>query len=131
MFEGVLEQFPTLKFVVGHLGGTIPYIAERIDRGYEAYPEVRRNLSQRPSFYFKRNCYYDTVSFEPSVLQFAIQFAGADHVVLGSDYPHQIGNMDRAVKVIEGLAIAEDARRAVLGGNAERILRLAAPVRSV
>ncbi len=124
MFEGVLERYPSLKFVVGHLGGTIPYIAERIDRGYEAYPEVRKNLSQPPSFYFKRNCYYDTVSFEPSVLQFAIGFAGADHVVLGSDYPHQIGDMDRAVKVIQGLPIAGEARDAVLGGNAARILGL-------
>jgi aminocarboxymuconate-semialdehyde decarboxylase len=124
MFEGVLETFPNLRFVVGHLGGTIPYIAERIDRGYEAYPEVRKNLSERPSFYFKRNCYYDTVSFDPDVLQFTLRFAGADHVVLGSDYPHQIGDMNRAVKVIEGLPVPEDARRAVLGGNAARLLKL-------
>src|SRR5574341_583460 len=124
MFEGVLEKFPTLKFVLGHLGGTIPYIAERIDRGYEAYPEVRKNISHKPSFYFKRNCYYDTVAFEPTALQFAINFASAEHVVLGSDYPHQIGNMDKAVQVIEHLAIADDARQAVLGGNAEQLLRL-------
>jgi len=127
MFEGVLEAFPNLKFVVGHLGGTIPYIAERIDRGYEAYPEVRTNLSERPSFYFKRNCYYDTVAFDPDALQFTIRFAGPDHVVLGSDYPHQIGDMGKAVRVIEGLPVAEDARRAVLGGNAARLLKLKAP----
>jgi aminocarboxymuconate-semialdehyde decarboxylase len=124
MFEGILEKFPTLKFVLGHLGGTIPYIAERIDRGYEAYPEVRKNISQPPSFYFKRNCYYDTVAFDPDVLQFTLNFAGADHVLLGSDYPHQIGNMGKAVKVIEGLTISDDARQAVLGDNARRLLKL-------
>ena len=124
MFEGVLEKFPTLKFVLGHLGGTIPYIAERIDRGYEAYPEVRKNISQKPSFYFKRNCYFDTVAFEPNALQFAINFAGADHVLLGSDYPHQIGDMDKAVKVVENLPVAEDVCQAVLGGNATRLLKL-------
>lgn len=124
MFEGVLEEFPTIKFVLGHLGGTVPYIAERIDRGYDAYPEVRKNISHKPSFYFKRNCYYDTVAFEPSALQFAINFAGADHVMLGSDYPHQIGDMDKAVRVIENLPIADNARQAVLGGNAKRLLRL-------
>jgi aminocarboxymuconate-semialdehyde decarboxylase len=123
MFEGIMEKFPTIKFVLGHLGGTIPYIAERIDRGYDAYPEVRKNLAHKPSFYFKRNCYYDTVAFEPNALQFAIQFAGADHVMLGSDYPHQIGDMDKAIKVIQGLPIAEDVRAAVLGGNAQRLLR--------
>ena len=124
MFEGVLEKFPTIKFVLGHLGGTLPYIAERIDRGYEAYPEVRTHIPQKPSFYFKRNCYYDTVAFEPKALQFAIDFAGADHLVLGSDYPHQIGNMDKAVRVIEELPITGDMRQAVLGGNAARLLKL-------
>ena len=124
MFEGVLEKFPTLKFVLGHLGGTIPYIAERIDRGYEAYPEVRKNIAQKPSFYFKRNCYFDTVAFEPNALQFAINFAGAEHILLGSDYPHQIGDMDKAVKVVENLPATEDVRQAVLGGNATRLLKL-------
>ncbi|MEP7198589.1 MAG: amidohydrolase family protein [Chloroflexota bacterium] len=126
MFEGVLEKYPRIKFVLGHLGGTIPYIAERIDRGYEAYPEVRVNISQKPSFYFKRNCYYDTVAFEPRALQFALEFAGPDHVLLGSDYPHQIGDMDKAVRVIERLPIADDVRQRVLGGNAANLLRLAA-----
>ena len=124
MFSGVLEQFPAIKFVLGHLGGTIPYIAERIDRGFEAYPEVRQNITHKPSFYFKRNCYYDTVAFEPAALAFAIGFAGADHVLLGSDYPHQIGDMEKAVKVIEHLPLAGAERQAVLGGNAARLLRL-------
>ncbi len=124
MFEGVLEKFPTIKFVLGHLGGTIPYIAERIDRGYDAYPEVRKNLTHKPSFYFKRNCYYDTVAFEPNALQFAIQFAGAEHVLLGSDYPHQIGDLDKAVKVIEQLPVDAEVKSKVLGGNARRLLKI-------
>lgn len=123
-FAGVLEQFPTLTFVLGHLGGTIPYIAERIDRGYEAYPEVRANIAHPPSFYFKRNCYYDTVAFDPAALMFAIGFAGADHVLLGSDYPHQIGDMEKAVQVIERLPLGEAERQSVLGGNAARLLKL-------
>jgi aminocarboxymuconate-semialdehyde decarboxylase len=126
MFEGVLEKFPNIKFVLGHLGGTIPYIAERIDRGYEAYPEVRKNLAQKPSYYFKRNCYYDTVAFEPNALQFAINFAGADHVMLGSDYPHQIGDMEKAVKVIENLPVADSVRNQVLGTNAVKLLKISA-----
>jgi aminocarboxymuconate-semialdehyde decarboxylase len=124
MFEGVMEKYPRVRFVLGHLGGTIPYIAERIDRGYDAYPEVRTHISQKPSFYFKRNCYYDTVAFEPRALQFAIDFAGADHVLLGSDYPHQIGDMEKAVKVIEALPVAPDVRARVLGSNAARLLKL-------
>jgi aminocarboxymuconate-semialdehyde decarboxylase len=124
MFEGVMENFPNIKFVLGHLGGTIPYIAERIDRGYDAYPEVRKNLQHKPSFYFKRNGYYDTVAFEPRALQFATDFAGVDHVMLGSDYPHQIGDMAKAVQVVQGLPVSDEARRLVLGGNAARLLKL-------
>ncbi len=122
MFEGVLEAFPNLKFVLGHLGGAIPYIAERIDRGYEAYPEVRRNLSEKPSFYFKRNCYYDTVAFDPGALRLALDFAGADHLLLGSDYPHQIGDMQRAVQVIGALPITDEQRALIYSGNAARLL---------
>ena len=124
MFAGVLETFPTLQFVLGHLGGTVPYIAERIDRGYEVYPEVRAHIAQKPSFYFRRNCYYDTVNFEPRALQCAIDFAGVDHVVLGTDYPHQIGDMEKAVRVVSGMPIDERSRSAILGGNAARLLKL-------
>jgi aminocarboxymuconate-semialdehyde decarboxylase len=123
-FEGVLETFPNLRFVLGHLGGTVPYIAERIDRGYEAYPEVRKHIPHKPSFYFRRNCWFDTVNFEPNALQFAIAFAGADHVVLGTDYPHQIGDMEKPVKVIGALPISADAKAQVLGGNAARLLKI-------
>jgi aminocarboxymuconate-semialdehyde decarboxylase len=124
MFEGVLEKYPRIRFVLSHLGGTIPYIAERIDRGYEAYPEVRVNIEERPSFYFKRNCYYDTVAFEPRALQFALEFAGPEHVLLGSDYPHQIGDMEKAVKVIENLPISEEIREKVIGANAVKLLKI-------
>lgn len=125
-FAGVLETFPTLRFVLGHLGGTIPYMSERLDRGYAAYPEVRTHIPHEPSFYLRRNCYYDTVNFEPRALQCAVDFAGADHVVLGTDYPHQIGDMEKAVRVVSGLPLAADARAAILGGNAARLLKLGA-----
>lgn len=124
MFEGVLERYPRIRFVLSHLGGTIPYIAERIDRGYEAYPEVRVNIKERPSFYFKRNCYYDTVAFEPRALQFALEFAGPEHVLLGSDYPHQIGDMEKAVRVIENLPISAEVREKVIGANAVNLLKM-------
>jgi aminocarboxymuconate-semialdehyde decarboxylase len=110
--------------MLGHLGGTIPYVAERIDRGYEAFSELRTLVPEKPSFYFKRNCWYDTVNFEPGALRCAIEFAGADHVVLGTDYPHQIGDMEKAVRVVSGLPIPADDRAAILGGNAARLLKL-------
>src|SRR5207237_8890873 len=84
VFSGVAERFPDVRWLLGHLGGAIPYLAERLDRGYEAFAECRTNIAQPPSTYLKR-FYYDTVNFNPRAIEFAIGFAGADHIVAGSD----------------------------------------------
>jgi len=123
VFAGVLEKWPTLKFVLSHLGGTVPYIAERVDRGYYAYPEVRGRISKPPSEYFKQ-MYYDTVSFNPSALKFALDFAGPDKLVLGSDFPHQIGDLPGSVKVIESLDVPARTKKRILETNAARLLKL-------
>jgi aminocarboxymuconate-semialdehyde decarboxylase len=123
VFSGVTERFPGIRWVLGHLGGTIPYLAERLDRGYAAFAECRRDLSSLPSAELKR-FYYDTVNFDAAALRLAIDFAGVDHVLAGSDYPHQIGSIPRMLESIRSLELplAEEAR--ILGGNAAELLNL-------
>ncbi len=123
VFSGVVERFPKLNWVLAHLGGAIPYLAERLDRGYHAFEECRANITRPPSEYLKK-FYYDTVNFDSGALQFAIDFAGADHLVAGSDYPHQIGSLSSMVESIRTLDISDEARAAILGGNAARLLGL-------
>ncbi|MBI4550706.1 MAG: amidohydrolase [Candidatus Latescibacteria bacterium] len=123
VFSGVLERYPGLKFVLAHLGGTIPYVAERVDRGYQAYEECRGRITKPPSEYFKQT-FLDTVAFQPQALQFALNFAGPDRLVLGSDYPHQIGNTALAVRVIQDLPIPAAEQHSILGGNAARLLKI-------
>ena len=123
VFSGVPERFPRIKWVLGHLGGAVPYMAERFDRGYGAFPECRANIKQPPSAYLK-TWYYDTVNFDPSALKLAIEFAGADHIVAGSDYPHQIGSIPSMLRAIRGLDISETDMAKILGGNASRIYGL-------
>ena len=53
VFSGVAERFPRIKWVLGHLGGAIPYLAERLDRGYHAFAECRANIKQPPSEFLK------------------------------------------------------------------------------
>jgi aminocarboxymuconate-semialdehyde decarboxylase len=120
---GVLEKVPTLKLVVGHLGGTLPYLAERIERGYEAYPECREHISRPPGDYFRR-IHLDTVNFNPAVLRLGLDFAGAERLVLGTDYPHQVGYIDRALAGVRGMPLDDRQRAAVLGGNAAKLLKL-------
>lgn len=123
VFSGVTERFPGISWVLGHLGGTIPYLAERLDRGYDAFAECRRHLSVQPSVELKR-FYYDTVNFDRAALHLAIEFAGADHILAGSDYPHQIGSIPRMLDSIRGLGLLTTDEEKILGGNAARLLQV-------
>jgi len=124
VFSGVAERFPKIRWVLAHLGGAIPYLAERLNRGFEAFSECRANISKPPTEYLK-HLYYDTVNFDPRCLQLAIDFAGVDHILAGSDYPHQIGSIPKMLSSLKALQIPETDRAAILGGNAAKLLGLA------
>ena len=123
VFSGVPERFPRIKWVLGHLGGAVPYMAERFDRGFEAFKECRVNLKRKPSDHLK-TWYYDTVNFNRGALELAIKFAGADHILAGSDYPHMIGSIPKMKEAINGLPISESEKAGILGGNAARLYAL-------
>ena len=113
---GVMDRFPNLKFIVSHLGGAIPYLAERIQNCYEAYPECQENITGPARDYLKR-FYYDTVSFFEPALMCAYSFVGAERLVLGSDYPHVIGDIREAITSIEHLDIPQREKEMIYSGN--------------
>jgi aminocarboxymuconate-semialdehyde decarboxylase len=123
VFSGVVEKFPGIKYVLGHLGGAVPYLAERLDRGYFAFEECRANISKPPSEYLKA-FYYDSVNFDIKALKFAIDFAGESQIVAGSDYPHKIGSLEMMVSSIQKLDIADNIKSKIYGENAARLLEL-------
>jgi aminocarboxymuconate-semialdehyde decarboxylase len=124
VYSGVVERFPGITWVLAHLGGAIPYLAERLDRGYEAFPACRAHISRPPTTYLK-TFYYDTVNFDPKALQLAIDFVGADHILAGSDYPHKIGSLEKMLSSIDTLDLTTDDRARIRGLNAKTLLGLA------
>ena len=121
VFSGVTERFPNIRWVLGHLGGTIPYLAERLDRGYEAFSECRKNINRPPSEYLKQ-FYFDTVNFDPAALELAVRFAGPEHVLAGSDFPHQIGSIPKMLESLKAMRVSDEDRKKILGGSAAKLL---------
>lgn len=123
VFAGVPKKYPNIKWVLSHLGGEIPYLAERLDRGWRAFPDCRVNISKPPSTYLRR-FYFDTVNFDPKALKLAVDFAGANQILAGSDYPHQIGSIPLMKKSLNALKVSSAERKKILGENARRVYGL-------
>jgi aminocarboxymuconate-semialdehyde decarboxylase len=120
VFRGVPARFPNIRWILGHLGGTIPYIVERLDRGWSAFAECRAQIAEPPSTYLKR-FYYDGVNFDPAAIGLAMGFAGSGQILAGSDYPHMIGSIPRMKDSLDAANLTAGERAAILGGNAARL----------
>jgi aminocarboxymuconate-semialdehyde decarboxylase len=120
-FRGMFRDFPDIRWVIGHLGGAIPYLMERLDNGYRDFAECRAHIDALPSTYLKK-LHYDTVSFSGPALRMVRDLVGTDHMVMGSDYPHMLGSIDRAVTSIEALDIPAHEKQAIFSGTALGIL---------
>lgn len=120
-YAGLFRELPNIRWIVAHAGGAVPWLLERLDNGYRDFAENRAHIDELPSTYLKR-LYYDTVTFSPHTLTMLRDLFGADHMVMGSDYPHLLGAIDRAVGSIRSLAIPVAEQDQILGGTALSIL---------
>jgi aminocarboxymuconate-semialdehyde decarboxylase len=120
-YDGMFRDFPDIRWIVGHLGGAVPYLMERMDNGYRDFVECRAKIDELPSVYLKR-LYYDTVNFNPHMLMMVRDMISSSHMVMGSDYPHLLGSIDRAVSSIENLDVAEAEKQRIFEGTALSIL---------
>ena len=120
IFGGVLDRLPDLDIFLAHGGGYATLGVDRLDQGRQVRAEAQ-DTSSLPSDYLHR-LYYDTLVFSHRGLSNLIEVVGADRIVLGSDYPADMGE-PRPVHFIESHPeLTEDQRRLILGGNMERLL---------
>jgi len=120
-FDGFLDRYPNLKLIASHAGGTLPFLAGRLDQCFDNMNACRTKTRTRPSDYLRR-IYYDAVTYRPEALRLAIEVGGADRVMYGSDYPHNIGDMVGCLKRVDDLPPGQ--REDVRGLNARRIFKL-------
>jgi len=122
ILSGVMEAYPGLKILLAHGGGTLPYIHGRLDRGFEQRPEINKVISKPPTEYLKQ-FYFDTITHDVTVLHNLVDLVSADHVMLGSDYPFDMGNENPA-DFVRAAGFGAETEEKILGGNITRLLNL-------
>jgi len=120
---GVLEDFPDLKLCLVHGGGFLPFYSSRMDHAYEGRPEGRHHITRRPSTYLKQ-VYVDCLVFDEEHLAFLLQKMGDDHVVIGTDYPFDMGFYDPIAQIAKVPGLSDEARTRIHSGTAARLLKL-------
>jgi aminocarboxymuconate-semialdehyde decarboxylase len=123
IFDGVMQRNPKLKVVLPHAGGYLAHYPARMDHAHAARKDARGNIRKKPSDYLKK-MYFDTISFDPAMLRFMVDYYGAGHVVLGTDYPYDMGDFDPvgSIKAIPKLSRTD--QDLIAGGNAAKLLKI-------
>ena len=122
VFGGVLERYPKLKLVAAHGGGYLGHYPARMDHAYRVRPECHDHIKRPPSYYMKK-IYYDTMVFGETQLEHLVNLWGAEHVVIGTDYPYDMGYY-KPVEFVNGAKLTRAQKAAICGGNAAKLLRL-------
>ena len=123
IFDGVMDRHPGLKICAAHGGGYAGAYPGRFDHGHRARPDCREHIAAPPSTYLKR-FYFDTMVFEPDQLAFLIEKYGSDHILLGTDYPYDMGHYEPHDLIGRVPDITEEDRRRIKGLNAARLLKI-------
>ena len=117
LFSGHLTRFPGVSLILAHAGGALPYALGRLKRNHAIHPDYAD-----PEAEFRR-LYFDSVVFEPLALRFLCDMVGAERIMLGSDYPFGIGDLDPC-GVVDRTRLSAAEREAILGGNAARVFHI-------
>lgn len=124
IFSGLFEEIPSLKLVLLHGGGYAPFYASRADHTWEVRPETRVKIPDHPPSHYLKQLYYDTMVFQPLYLKHLIEIVGVERVMVGTDFPFDMGDDDPLGLLASVEELTDDDRAAISGGNAERVFGL-------
>ncbi|GBD08923.1 hypothetical protein HRbin22_01169 [Candidatus Thermoflexus japonica] len=122
VMTGVLERHPRLRILLAHGGGALLHLKGRLQHAWHQRPEARQRLREPPEASIHR-FYFDTVTHDPNILRALIDFAGTDQVLMGSDYPFDMG-LEEPVEFVRSLRLPPEQEAKILGGNAARLFNL-------
>ena len=122
IFDGVMERYPRLKVVLPHGGGFLAHYWERMNHGWKARPDCRTVIRKKPTTYLEK-FYFDTIVFDPQMLDNMVRRYGADHIVLGTDYPFDMG-VDDPVGFVQRGKLTSAQKAQIMGANAARLLKI-------
>jgi aminocarboxymuconate-semialdehyde decarboxylase len=123
IFSGVMDRFPRIRICLGQAGGFLPYIIGRLDSGFQARPECRKNIGRRPSEYLDR-FYFDSIIHSVRSSEFLIQTVGSRQVMLGTDFPFDMNATSPVEDLEQQTWLSSSQRRDISSQTAIRFLGL-------
>lgn len=117
---GIAERHPNLRIAFSHGGGVFSFLLPRLTHAWNVMPKLKESMPQTPSIYARR-FFYDTILFDPAALRHVINTFGASQIVVGSDYPFNMGDPDPLASV-NAAGLDAGTTRAIVYENAERFL---------
>ena len=123
IFDGVLERYPGLKIIAAHGGGYLPAYAGRCDHAWGARSDAHGRVPKPPSYYLKK-IHFDTIVFTPEQLEALVALFGVERILLGTDYPYDMGEYDPIGHIASVASFSDADRAAIAGGNAKALFGL-------
>jgi len=123
IFDGIIQRYPKIKFIAAHGGGFLAHYWARMDHAWGARKDCRTVIKKKPSSYLEK-IYFDTITHDSEMLGNLIRRFGADHVMLGTDYPYDMAD-DHPLDTIRGVKrLSAEDRKLIEGGNAVKMMKI-------